>query len=110
MLWAAGALGFLLWLGLTIPLLLIGLRAFHWFARGTRPLSVAWVTAWTAGLALMLLVVVAQNVPPVPYTGPAMVSWSELPICAAFLALGGVMTRIPPRTHPAVRLEVAPGE
>ncbi len=101
-LWGAGAVGFLLWLGLTIPLLLIGLRSLRWFARGGRRRSIAWVTAWTSGLALMLLIFVAQNVPPVPYMGRAIVSWGELPICAGFLVLGGIMTWLIPRARLAV--------
>ena len=99
-LWAAGAVGLLVWLGLTIPLLLIGLRSLRWFARGTRLRALAFVTAWTTGLALMLLVIEVQNVPPVPYTGPAIVSWAELPVCAGFLMLGALMTWAIPQTHP----------
>jgi hypothetical protein len=105
-LWVGAALGLLLWLGLTIPLLLIGLRSLRWFARGRRLDGVVWVAAWITGIALMLLVIAAQNVPPVPYTGPAIVSWGELPVCAGFLVMGGVMTRTIPQaagTRSAVR-------
>ncbi len=98
-----GSLALLLWIGLTIPLLLIGLHALRWFARGQRLRSVAWVTAWTTGLMLMTLVFQAQNVPPIPYTGPAILSWGELPVCAGFLLLGGVMVRLLACTRLATR-------
>jgi hypothetical protein len=107
-LWGAGALGLLVWLGLALPLLVLGLSWLRWFARGTRLRSAAWLTAWLCGLALMALIAGVQNVPPVPYTGPAIVSWAELPLAAALLVLGAVMVLIAPRARPSLDTAPAP--
>jgi hypothetical protein len=68
----------------------------------------AWTGAWIAGVALMFVAVWwSQDSPRAIYTcghsataswcslneyGPAVVQWGELPLCAAFLALGAVVT------------------
>jgi hypothetical protein len=42
-----------------------------------------------------------QISPTLPYTGPTIVSWGELPVSAGFLALGAVMIALltgPPRS------------
>lgn len=105
-----GALAATLWLVLPIPVLLAG------FVRlcGSRPrnwlpaVACAWVGAWAAGFALMLQAAVWGEYPErdmthtcfhgqgcvINYGEPAVVSWGELAICAAWLALGAVMTWI----------------
>jgi hypothetical protein len=100
--WTAGVVAIAAWLVLTIPVLIAGrarLRAWE-LGHGL------WAGAWVAGLALMVLTKVwADNLPQritcgtdrcgvVPYYGPAVVNLRELAICAAFLAVGAVMTWI----------------
>jgi hypothetical protein len=93
---------------LPIPVLLAG------FIRlcGSRPRNwlraAAWAGAWAAGFALMLQAGVWGEYPArymtyrcsppgscvLSYGEAAVVSWGELAICAAWLALGAVMTWI----------------
>lgn len=99
---AAGELAAAAWLVLTIPVLATGLIRL----RGWTLMSQAWAGAWTAGVALMVVVANWQTHAPATYacsTGEgctisgyshAVVSWPELAICAAWLALGAAMTRI----------------
>lgn len=67
----------------------------------------AWIGSWIAGVALMVLALGAASGwlagnGPVDPTQPSstwgspgpVVGWGELPICAAWLALGAVMTWI----------------
>ena len=88
-------------LALPIPALIAGFIRL----RGWRPRSwlriAAWAGAWIAGFALIYQAGVwgnypcpatAQNCPAIP--SPAVVSWGELGICAAWLVLGAVMTWI----------------
>jgi hypothetical protein len=99
---AAGELGGTAWLVLTIPVLAAGLiRLRGWTLRAT-----AWAGAWVAGIALMVPVANWQTSAPATYacsTGEgcsisgyshAVVSWRELAICAAWLALGAAITLI----------------
>jgi hypothetical protein len=90
-------------LALPIPLLIAGFVRF----RGLRPRNwlriAAWAGAWIAGFALMYQAEVWGEYPGnSPAIGsPAVVSWGELPICAAWLVLGAVMTWIlATPTHP----------
>jgi hypothetical protein len=83
------------WLVLTIPVLVAGFVQL----RGRRPGSwlrvAAWAGAWVAGLALLRQAGVWGEYPAPNVTyGPAVVSWGELAICAAWLALGAVMALI----------------
>lgn len=88
-------------LALPIPALIAGFVRL----RGSRPRSwlriAAWAGAWIAGFALIYQAGVwgnypcpatAENCPAIP--SPAVVSWGELGICAAWLVLGAVMTWI----------------
>lgn len=90
-------------LALPIPLLIAGFVRF----RGLRPHNwlriAAWAGAWIAGFALIYQAGVWGNYPAncpaiadnCPAIGsPAVVSWGELGICAAWLVLGAVMTWI----------------
>jgi hypothetical protein len=92
-------------LALPIPLLIAGFVRF----RGWPPRSwlrvAAWAGAWIAGFALIYEAEVwgeypakcpaiggSENCPAIG--SPAVVSWGELGICAAWLVLGAVMTWI----------------
>ena len=90
-------------LALPIPALIAGFVRF----RGLRPRNwlriAAWAGAWIAGFALIYQAEVWGNYPAncpaiadnCPAIGsPAVVSWGELGICAAWLVLGAVMTWI----------------
>ena len=95
------------WLALPLPVLIAGFIRL----RGWRPANwlrtAAWAGAWIAGAALMAQASVwgqypeqscpnmySQNGLVCPIPSPAVVSWGELPICAAWLVLGAVMTWI----------------
>jgi hypothetical protein len=103
----AAYLAVVAWLVLPIPVLVAGFFQL----RGRRPgkwlRAAAWASAWLVGFALMRQAAVWEEYPAryLTYTcgkggcglndyGPAVVSWGELAICAAWLALGAVMTRI----------------
>jgi hypothetical protein len=83
-------------LALPIPLLIAGFVRF----RGLRPRNwlriAAWAGAWIAGFALIYQAEVWGEYPGnSPAIGsPAVVSWGELAICAAWLVLGAVLTWI----------------
>jgi hypothetical protein len=90
-------------LALSLPALIAGFIRL----RGWRPRSwlriAAWPGAWIAGFALIYQSEVWGNYPAncpatadnCPAIGsPAVVSWGELGICAAWLVLGAVMTWI----------------
>ena len=76
------------WLALPLPVLIAGFIRL----RGWRPANwlraAAWAGAWIAGAALLLLARAWGNSP------ENVVSWGELPICAAWLVLGAVLTWI----------------
>jgi hypothetical protein len=99
---AVGTLAAAVWMLLTIAVLVAGLTRFGYDIRGF-----AWLGSWIAGVALMVLALVAASGwlagnGPVDPTQPSsswgspgpVVGWGELPICAAWLALGAVMARI----------------
>ena len=89
--WLAGFLGVIPWV-LTLGLILIlGVVYFHRVAPGRHLWQVAWVGTVAAGVALIALMADMQISPTLPYTGPTIVSWGELPVSAGFLALGAVM-------------------
>jgi len=107
---AAAELGATAWILLAIPVLVVTLVRLG----RRKPFSgirlAASVGAWIADVALMLLAEWwSQASPRATYTcrysanqswcsmnefGPAIVIWGELPLCAAFLALGAVVTWI----------------
>jgi hypothetical protein len=104
------------WLALPLPVLIAGFIRL----RGRRPANwlraAAWAGAWIAGAALMAQASAwghypegscpnsYQNSMVCPIPSPAVVSWGELSICAAWLVLGAVMTWI--LAVPARRSEV----
>ena len=94
-----GALAAAAWVLLAVPLLLAGFVRFRGWRRRNWLRTAAWAGAWVAGIALMVLVaVVGAYGADVPGLG-----WGELelPIFAAWLALGAVMTSVlaKPPTH-----------
>ena len=82
----AAVLAFAAWLALPLPVWIAGFIRL----RGWRPANwlraAAWAGAWIAGAALLRLARAGGNSPGV--------SWGELPICAAWLMLGTVLTWI----------------
>jgi hypothetical protein len=78
------------WVVLTMPVLIAGFARLRW--RASR--MAAWAGAWVAGFALMYQAGEWGEYPGnSPALGsPAVVSWGELGLCAAWLALGAVMT------------------
>jgi hypothetical protein len=102
-------LGGAAWLLLTVPVLFAGIVRLsrgtgRWLAPAAR--AAAWAVAWIAGLALMFPVALWQTAAPETnacdkssgciLTGysHAVVSWGELAVFAAWLALGVVMAMI----------------
>jgi hypothetical protein len=107
---AVGALAAAVWVLLAIAVLVAGLTRFVAVLTrfGDDIRGYAWLGFWIAGVALMVLALVAASGwlagnGPVDPTQPSstwgspgpVVGWGELPICAAWLALGAVMTWIP---------------
>jgi hypothetical protein len=104
----AAYLGALTWLLLTIPVLVAGLVRLRRTWIRARPsdgwiLGIAWSGAWVAGIALMCTIADWQpSAPPVYACSKnqgcalagyryAVVSWGELAVFAAWLALGAAM-------------------
>ena len=85
------------WVVLTIPVLIAGFAQLRW--RGLR--MAAWAGAWAAGFALMYQAGKWGRYPGnSPAIGsPAVISWGELGLCAAWLALGAIMTWILAAPH-----------
>jgi hypothetical protein len=103
----AGYLGVAAWLALAIPALFAGLVRFN----GLGTPALAWSGAWIADVALMVAVARWQTSAPAVQAcsspgcrlagySHGVVSWGELPVCAALLALGAVMMLILARTTP----------
>jgi hypothetical protein len=102
------ALALIAWVALLIPMPIAGFVRLRGWRRGNWLRAAAWAGTWIAGVALYGLAAVWGQYPydscpyvanaPVPtqcpYGSAAVVSWGELPICAAWLVLGVVMTRI----------------
>jgi hypothetical protein len=99
----AAALSFVLWVLLPLPVMTAGLVRL----RGRDLRMVAWAGPWAAGFVLMDLAYNWSQYPSADLTytcargscslnfgEPAVVSWKELGICAAWLVLAAVMTRI----------------
>ena len=89
------------WLALPLPVLIAGFIRL----RGWRPANwlrtAAWAGAWIAGAALLVLARAGGNSPEV--------GWGELPVCAAWLVLGAVMTWILAVPALKSRLQTRPG-
>jgi hypothetical protein len=84
------------WLALPIPVLIAGFIRLRGWRPGNWFRAAAWAGAWIAGFALMYQAGVWGEYPGnSPAIGsPAVVSWGELAICAAWLVLGAVLTWI----------------
>ena len=82
----AAVLALVAWLALPLLVLIAGFIRLRGWRRGNWLRAAAWAGAWIAGAALLLLASAWGNSPGV--------SWGELPICAAWLVLGAVMTWI----------------
>jgi hypothetical protein len=92
----AALLALVAWLALPLPVFIVGFIRLRGWRRANWLRAVAWAGAWTTGAVLLLLARAWGNSPGV--------SWGELPICAAWLLLGAVMTWIlatpaPPRAR-----------
>lgn len=110
------ALATVAWYALPIPVLIAGFIRLRGWRRGNWFRTAAWAGAWIAGVALLLLAGVwgqyprdsCPNRPPTapqcPFGSPAVVSWAELAICAAWPVLGAVLTWI--LAGPAYRSDV----
>jgi hypothetical protein len=108
---AVGALAAVVWILLAFAVLVAGLARFGRRESRDDIRRYAWIGIWIAGVALMVLALVAAsswldgNGPVVPTVGTTLpgpgpaVGWGELPICAAWLALGAVMTWILAAPH-----------
>ena len=109
---AVGALAAVVWMLLAIAVLVAGLARFGRRESRDGIRGYAWIGIWIAGVALMVMALVAASGwldgnGPVDPTKPSstwgspgpVVSWGELPICAAWLALGAVMTWILATPH-----------
>jgi len=94
------------WLALPVPVLMTGFIRLRGWRRRHWLRAAAWAGAWIAGFALMDLTGVCAEYPGnSPATsGPAVVSWGELPIWAGWLVLGAVLTWI--LAGPAPRSDV----
>jgi hypothetical protein len=92
----AAVLTLVAWVALPLPVFIAGFIRLRGWRRGSWLRAAAWAGAWIAGAALLLLAHAWGYSPGV--------SWGELPICAAWLLLGTVMTWImaapaPPRAR-----------
>jgi len=99
-------LAIIAFLALPVPALIAGFIRLRGWRRGNWLRAVAWASAWIAGVGLSELAGVwgqypvnscpnrPLTAPQCPYGSPAVVSWGELPICAALLLVGAVMTWI----------------
>jgi hypothetical protein len=111
-------LGIIAFLALPVPALIAGFIRLRGWRRRNWLRAAAWAGAWIAGIGLSELAGVwgeyplhsCPHLPPggippqCPYGSPAVVSWGELPVCAALLLVGAVMTWIlaapaPPRAR-----------
>ncbi len=92
------------WLALPIPVLIAGFIRLRGWRPGNWFRAAAWAGAWIAGFALMYQAFgpwgTYPGSPGCPCVGmprigsPAVVSWGELAICAAWLVLGAVLAWI----------------
>jgi len=90
-LWLAAFLGAVPWVLLLGLILILGGAHSRRVAPGRHLWEVAWAGVAVASVALMALANYVHISPYSPYTGPAIVSWGELPVSTGFLVLGAVM-------------------
>ncbi len=103
----AALLAAVAWLVLPIPVMVAGFVRLRSGRPGRWLRASAWAGAWAAGFELMHLAYVWGEYPSqilgrtcsqgscvLNEYGPAVVSWGELAICAAWLALGAAITLI----------------
>lgn len=116
------------WLVLTIPVMIGGLIRLGGWRRGNWLRASAWVGTWIAGVALIVQAGIWGEYPEqtcvggyqqpahlrpgetwnalvCPIPSPAVVSWGELAIFAAWLVIGALMTwvlAVPPERRPGV--------
>ena len=100
------ALAYVASLAPLIPVPIAGFIRLRGWRRGNWLRAAAWAGAWMAGVALMWLASVwgqyplescpdrPLTAPQCPFGSPAVASWGELAICAAWLVLGAAMTWI----------------
>ena len=89
---AVGGAAEVSWVVLSVPVLVAGIVRLGGWRPANWLHAAAWAGAWVAGVALICLTMVWANAWE-NRNGPA-VSWGELPLCAASLALGAIMTWI----------------
>ena len=98
----AAVLALVAWLALPLPVLIAGFIRLRGWQRANWFRAAAWAGTWIAGAAALLLARAWANSP--------VVSWGELPICAAWLALGGAMTWTMAAPAPPVPDKTVTGE
>jgi hypothetical protein len=108
-------LAIIVFLALPVPGLIAGFMRLRGWRRGNWLRAAAWASAWIAGVALSALAdawgqyplhscphMPQTAIPPqCPFGSPAVVSWGELPVCAAWLVLGALMTWVLAAPAPA---------
>src|SRR5215469_961771 len=95
--WVIGAVANLAqtaWPLLAVLVLVAGFVRLRGWRRRSWLRAAAWTGAWLAAFALMGLIVVAGWAWAVSITGAPDVAWGELPVFAAWLALGAAMTSV----------------
>jgi amino acid transporter len=89
---AVGGLAAGVWVLLAIPLLVAGFVRLRGWRPRKRLRAATWAGAWIAGLALMVVVVAVGGIG----SDFPDVGWGELPVFAAWLALGAWINQILP--------------
>lgn len=82
----AAVLALAVWVALPVPMLIAGFIRLRGWRPANWPRAAAWAGAWIAGAVLFKMAQALGN--------PPGVSWGELAVCAAWLALGVMMTRL----------------
>ena len=82
----AAVLALAVWVALPVPMLIAGFIRLRGWRPANWPRAAAWAGAWIAGAVLLKVAQALGN--------PPGVSWGELAVCAAWLALGVMMTRL----------------
>jgi hypothetical protein len=105
--WAIGAVANLAqtaWPLLAVLVLVAGFVRLRGWRRHNWVRAAAWAAAWIAAFALMGLIVVAGWAWANSLTGAPRAAWGELPVFAAWLALGGWVNRI--LSRPPIRMDM----
>jgi DNA-binding PadR family transcriptional regulator len=91
---AVGALAAAVWLLLAVPLLVAGFVRLRGWRPRNWPRTAGWAGAWVAGCALLVAAAVTGALgADFPGWGLGW-GWGELPVFAAWLALGAILSRI----------------